>query len=231
VAALLRTEGLAKTFRVGGAAIHALRDCSLTLEAGEAVAVMGPSGSGKSTLLYLLGCLEPPTAGAYWFEDRAVADLSPNALANLRNRRIAFVFQSFNLLPRASARENVELPLIYAGMRGVDRARRARVALEQVGLADRAEHDAARLSGGEQQRVAIARALARDATLLLADEPTGALDTRTGAAILDLFDAVNRAGMTVVTVTHDPTVAARMRRIVRMRDGQLEPDTVGTEPT
>jgi putative ABC transport system ATP-binding protein len=221
MATLLRTDNLGKAFASGQETVVALCDCTLEIAAGEMVAVVGPSGSGKSTLLQLLGCLEPPSSGRYWFADQLVSGLSQHDLARIRNRRIGFVFQTFNLLARTSAWENVALPLLYAGMERRERMDRAMAALERVGLTGRATHSAARLSGGEQQRVAIARALAAEADVLLADEPTGALDTRTGAQVLDIFEAVNAAGMTVVIVTHDPAVARRTRRIIGIRDGAL----------
>jgi putative ABC transport system ATP-binding protein len=220
-APLLRTEDLRKEFANGQERVPALRGCTLEIAAGELVAVVGPSGSGKSTLLQLLGCLEAPSGGEYWFDDQLVSALSADELARLRNRRIGFVFQTFNLLARASAWENVALPLLYAGVERRERMARAMAALQRVGLSGRATHSAARLSGGEQQRVAIARALAAEADVLLADEPTGALDSRTGAHVLDLFEAVNAMGMTVVVVTHDPAVARRARRLVGIRDGML----------
>jgi putative ABC transport system ATP-binding protein len=203
-------------------AVRAVDGVSFTIERGESVAIIGPSGGGKSTLMHLIGCLDRPTSGTYLLERQDVSKLGDDALAKLRNRHLGFVFQTFNLLPRQSAAENVELPLLYAGVRA-PRAR-ALEALARVGLADRAHHLPNELSGGQRQRVAIARAVITRPSVLLCDEPTGALDTRTGAEILDLIDELNREGTTVVTVTHDMGVAARMRRVLRIRDGRIEDD-------
>ena len=214
------TTDLSKTYGSGSSAVHALRQASMSVESGEFVALMGPSGSGKSTLLHLLGCLDRPSAGSYALEGRAVAALSKNERARLRNQRIGFVFQSFNLLPRLSALENVALPLLYrAG--GGDTRRQAAAALEQVGLAGRASHLPNALSGGEKQRVAIARALVTAPALLLADEPTGNLDSATGAEIMALLSELGRQGLTILVVTHDPQIASRADRIVHMKDGQI----------
>jgi len=203
-------------------AVRAVDDVSFTVGRGESVAVVGPSGGGKSTLMYLLGCLARPTSGSYRIDGRDVARLGDDALADVRNRRIGFVFQAANLLPRRTAVENVMLPLTYAGVRGA--RERALLALERVGLEKRSRHRPNELSGGQLQRVAIARAVVTRPSLLLCDEPTGALDTRTGREILDLLDELNREGTTLVMVTHDPTVARRMRRALRIRDGRLEAD-------
>ena len=221
---IIRVHGLCKDYRVGGRAVRALDNVSLTLVQGEMAAVMGPSGSGKSTLLHLLGCLDRPSAGDYWFRGRPVAELGDAALARVRNRHIGFVFQSFNLLPRATALENAALPLLYAGLTGRERRHRAEGALARVGLGDRLHHRAITLSGGEQQRVAIARGLVNDPTLILADEPTGALDSATGSEILDLLAALNAEGITVLLVTHDPRVARRARRLIRVLDGRIASD-------
>jgi putative ABC transport system ATP-binding protein len=194
----------------------------LEIEKGEYVAIMGPSGSGKSTLMNLLGCLDTPTKGKYYLEDRDVSSLSDDELALIRNKKIGFVFQSFHLLPRTSALHNVELPLIYAGLARKERIKRAIKALEEVDLADRIHHHPSELSGGERQRVAIARALVNDPSIILADEPTGNLDSKTGAEILDLFDRIHRKGNTVIVVTHDPEVAARAERIIHLKDGRIE---------
>ena len=228
---LIHTRELVKTYRIGGAAsdageIHALAGVSIDIGEGEFVAVMGPSGSGKSTFMNVLGCLDRPSSGEYALAGRRVSDLEGDELAAVRNRHIGFVFQSFNLLPRTPALENVELPLVYAGVGAGERHRRAREMLRRVGLADRTEHQPAQLSGGQQQRVAIARALVSRPLLILADEPTGALDSRTSLEIMALFQELNRQGMTVVVVTHEPDVARFARRILRFRDGKVVADEV-----
>jgi putative ABC transport system ATP-binding protein len=218
--ALIRAVGLGKAYRMGPTTVQALRGVSLELHAGDFVAVMGPSGSGKSTLMNLLGLLDRPTAGSYLLDGRDVGGLDREARAVVRSRSIGFVFQSFNLLGRSTALENVELPLVYAGVPRAERRSRAEAALERVGLADRRGHWPGQLSGGEQQRVAIARALASDPLLILADEPTGALDSRTSREILAQLQALNDAGRTIVLVTHDPQVARHARRVVAMQDGR-----------
>jgi len=224
VSALVELEGLEKRYTTGRTAVHALRGVHLRIEAGELVAILGPSGSGKTTLMELLGCLSRPSAGRYRFGGRDVADLDGDALARVRNREIGFVFQSFNLLPRQTALENVELPLVYARVGRGERRRRAREVLERVGLAERVHHRPAELSGGERQRVAIARALVNRPSLVLADEPTGNLDTATGREIMDLLGKLHAEGHTVVLVTHDPTVGQQAPRRIRIRDGRLERD-------
>jgi len=222
---LLRLEGVTKVYSLGdGMEVHALRGVSLTVHTGEFVAVMGASGSGKSTLMNLLGCLDRPTAGAYFLEGRDVSRLSRNELAEVRNRTMGFVFQSFNLLSRTSAKENVELPLLYAGASTKVRKERAMEALGRVGLADRSNHHPNQLSGGQQQRVAIARALVNQPRILLADEPTGNLDSRTSVEIMALFQDLGRSGITVVLVTHEPDIAAFATRVVMMRDGRVVDD-------
>jgi putative ABC transport system ATP-binding protein len=200
--------------------VHALRDISLELHRGDFVAIVGPSGSGKSTLMHVLGLLDRPTEGCYFLAGQNVLELAPDQRAQVRNQQIGFVFQSFNLLARSTARENVELPLIYAGVARRERRRRAEAALESVGLRDRRDHWPSQLSGGEQQRVAIARALVNDPLLILADEPTGAVDSHTSLEVLAHLQALNEAGRTIVLVTHDPTVARHAKRVVVMRDGR-----------
>jgi putative ABC transport system ATP-binding protein len=206
----------------GGLEVHALRGLDLQVGHGEYLAIMGPSGSGKSTLLQILGCLDSPTGGSYRLAGQEVASMDEDALAEVRNRRIGFVFQAFNLLPRSSALRNVALPLMYRGVRAGERSERAAAALARVGLGDRLEHRPNELSGGQRQRVAIARALVTEPDILLADEPTGNLDSRTGKEILELFDALHREGRTVLTVTHEAEVAGRTERIVHIRDGRVE---------
>ena len=220
----LQVEHLVKVYNADrpDIAVRAVDDVSFTVQPGESVAVVGPSGGGKSTLMYMLGCLARPTSGSYFIDGRDVARLGDDALAAVRNRRIGFVFQAANLLPRRTAVENVMLPLTYAGARGA--RERALAALERVGLEKRSRHRPNELSGGQLQRVAIARAVVTRPSLLLCDEPTGALDTRTGREILDLLEELNREGTTLVMVTHDPAVARRMRRALRIRDGRLEAD-------
>ncbi len=218
---IIDVEGMTKVYRLGETEVHALRGVDLTVEQGEMVAIMGPSGSGKSTLMAILGCLDTPTGGRYWLGGDDVSGFSEHELAVTRRERIGFVFQTFNLLPRATALENAELPLLYAGAR--NRRQRARAALEAVGLGDRLSHRPNELSGGERQRVAIARALVNEPAVILADEPTGNLDSKTGDEVLRILDALHRErGLTLVIVTHDPHVAARTGRIVHLRDGLVD---------
>ena len=207
-----------------GQTVHALRSVNLEIAVGEFVAIMGASGSGKSTLMNILGCLDTPTSGSYLLDGVPVQDRDADALAALRNRRMGFVFQQFNLMPRTSALENVELPLLYAGVRQPERSRRALAALQRVGLADRSSHNPAQLSGGQQQRVAIARALVNEPALILADEPTGALDSETSAEVMQLLDTLNRQGITVILVTHEADMAAWARRRLLFKDGRLVAD-------
>jgi ABC-type lipoprotein export system ATPase subunit len=223
--ALIQARDLTKTYAMGGQTVHALRGVSLDIAEGEMVAIMGASGSGKSTLMNILGCLDQPSAGSYLLADEPVQDMAPDALASIRNRRIGFVFQQFNLLPRTSALENVELPMVYAGVPAAQRHQRAQAALEQVGLGQRTGHTPAELSGGQQQRVAIARALVNQPQLILADEPTGALDSQTSEDIMQLLTDLNRQGMTVVLVTHEADIAAWARRTLVFKDGLMVEDT------
>jgi len=217
-------EGVTKLYRMGTEVVHALRGVKMQIKRGEYLAVMGPSGSGKSTLMNMLGCLDTPTAGRYEFAGEDVAEMTDDELADIRNREIGFVFQSFNLLPRSDALHNVELPLIYAGLSKSARIERAREALENVGLGDRMHHQPNELSGGQRQRVAIARALVNRPSIILADEPTGALDTKTGIEIMQLFEDLYDKGNTIIMVTHEEDVAQHARRIVRLRDGLIESD-------
>ncbi len=222
--ALIEARDLTKRYALGGQEVHALAGVSLDIEAGEFVAIMGASGSGKSTLMNILGCLDRPDTGTYRLASEPVQDMTADQLAAIRNRRIGFVFQQFNLLPRTSALENVELPLVYAGVKSAQRQERALAALRQVGLEQRIDHTPAELSGGQQQRVAIARALVNEPVLVLADEPTGALDSQTSEDIMRLLSQLNAQGITVVLVTHEPDVAAWARRRIVFRDGAIVED-------
>lgn len=223
---LISARELTKTYAMGDQTVHALRGVSLDIAEGEMVAIMGTSGSGKSTLMNILGCLDQPGGGSYLLAGEAVQEMTPDALASIRNRRIGFVFQQFNLLPRTSALENVELPMVYAGVKAHARHARALEALQRVGLGERAHHTPAELSGGQQQRVAIARALVNRPQLILADEPTGALDSETSEDIMRLLTDLNRQGMTVVLVTHEPDIAAWARRKLVFKDGRMVEDSV-----
>jgi putative ABC transport system ATP-binding protein len=221
---LIDTRDLWKTYVMGSEEIHALRGVNIQIERGEYVAIMGPSGSGKSTLMNLIGCLDTPTKGSYLLNDKQVSQMNDNELAQIRNEEIGFVFQTFNLLPRASALQNVELPLIYAGVAARDRRARAKAALEKVELGSRMSHRPNELSGGQRQRVAIARALVNNPSILLADEPTGNLDSKTGSEIMALFARLHEAGNTIVLVTHEADIAAFAHRTIHLRDGQVEKD-------
>jgi putative ABC transport system ATP-binding protein len=221
---ILRVEGLGRDYVMGAETVHALRGVSFSLRRTEYVAIMGPSGSGKSTLMNILGCLDTPTRGEYWLHGLEVSGMSDQELARVRNREIGFVFQTFNLLPRATALRNVELPLVYTGLAAAERRRRAVAALERVQLGDRMHHRPNQLSGGQRQRVAIARALVTDPALLLADEPTGNLDSRTGEEVMALFERLQTEGNTIIIVTHDPGIAGRAQRRIVLRDGVVESD-------
>ena len=230
-AALLKTEDLGKDYWIGSEPVNALRGVSVEIAAGDFVAVTGPSGSGKSTFMNILGCLDTPTLGRYLLRDRDVSRLSSDEMAEVRNRQIGFVFQNFNLLPRTSALENVEIPLRYRGLKRMLRHERALEVLDAVGLRDRAHHYPSQLSGGQQQRVAIARALVNQPVLILADEPTGALDTRTSIEIMHLVQGLNREGTTIVLVTHEPEIARFARRILTFRDGRIIEPSLPSSPS
>ena len=223
--ALIQARNLRKTYHVGDQVVHALDGLDLDIHANEYVALMGPSGSGKSTLMNMLGCLDSPTSGSYVLNGQDVSRLEDDALADIRNREIGFVFQTFNLLPRYTAQENVALPMIYAGIGKADRMKRAKEVLAQVGLADRMDHRPNELSGGQRQRVAVARALVMRPSIILADEPTGNLDTATSLEVMELFADIQKAGNTVILVTHEEDIAACAERTVRLRDGRVESDS------
>lgn len=224
---LIQMTGIVKDYEMGEAMVHALRGIDLAVEGGEFMAIVGPSGSGKSTLMNLIGCLDRPSSGEYYLEDRKVDDLSDDELARIRNKKIGFVFQTFNLLPRTNCLHNVELPLLYSSVSRKDREKTALDILERVGLADRVYHNPNELSGGERQRVAIARALVNDPTIVLADEPTGNLDSRTGSEIMGILTDLNKEGKTIVLVTHEKYIADYSARVVYLRDGQVVSEDAG----
>ncbi|MEO0311449.1 MAG: hypothetical protein RIQ89_1106 [Bacteroidota bacterium] len=222
--ALIEIKNLARKYQIGSETIHALKDVSLNIEKGEYVALMGPSGSGKSTLMNVLGCLDTPSSGSYSLNSKMVSAMSDNELADVRNKEIGFVFQTFNLIPRSTALDNVALPLVYAGIKKSDRDVKAKQVLANVGLGDRLSHKPNELSGGQRQRVAVARALVNNPSIILADEPTGNLDTKTSIEIMGLFAQIHNAGNTVILVTHEEDIAQHAHRIIRLRDGLIESD-------
>jgi putative ABC transport system ATP-binding protein len=225
----IRTHNLQRRYRMGDEVIHALRGVDLTVQRGEYVAIMGPSGSGKSTLMNVIGCLDTPDEGEYWLNGKLVSAMNDTELARVRNKEVGFIFQTFNLLPRADALHNVELPLIYAGMKRKERIFRARQALERVGLGERMTHRPSEMSGGQRQRVAVARALVTEPSILLADEPTGNLDSTTSKDIMTLFEALHAAGHTIVVVTHEHDIAKHAHRVITFHDGTIAEDVVNTE--
>ena len=229
MASLIRLDNIIRNFFLGQQVVKVLKGISLDIERNEYVALMGPSGSGKSTLMNLLGCLDTPTSGKYWLNGRDISALSDNDLAEIRNGEIGFVFQTFNLLPRSTALENVSLPLVYAGYSASERKKRAEEVLEQVGLADRMDHRPNQLSGGQRQRVAVARALVNRPSIILADEPTGNLDTKTSLEIMKLIKDIHSAGNTVIVVTHEEDIAEQAERVIRLRDGMVESDTLTSQ--
>lgn len=227
---IIKLKDIVKNYKVGTQIVRALRSVSLSINKGEYVAIMGASGSGKSTLMNIIGCLDTPTSGEYTLNSNKVSSLSDDELAEIRNREIGFVFQTFNLLPRNTALENVMLPLVYAGMKKAERYKKAENILVDVGLADRVEHKPNELSGGQRQRVAVARALVNDPSILLADEPTGNLDSKISEEIMQLFTEIHRKGNTIILVTHEEEIARHAHRIIRLKDGEIESDTVNPNP-
>ncbi len=227
---IINIRGLVKNYKIGTIVVHALRSVSVDIKKNEYVAIMGPSGSGKSTLMNIIGCLDTPTSGQYVLNSTDVSKLEDNQLAEIRNKEIGFVFQTFNLLPRYTAFENVMLPLVYAGKSKTERTARAEEVIEQVGLSDRSHHKPNELSGGQRQRVAVARALVNNPSIILADEPTGNLDSKTSVDIMNLFDDIHRKGNTIIVVTHEEDIARHAHRIIRLRDGEIESDTINENP-
>ena len=226
---LIRLENIVRNFFLGQQVVKVLKNINLNIDRNEYVALMGPSGSGKSTLMNLLGCLDTPTSGGYWLNGRDISALSDNELADIRNKEIGFIFQTFNLLPRSTALENVSLPLVYAGYSAAERKKRAEEVLEQVGLADRMDHRPNQLSGGQRQRVAVARALVNKPSIILADEPTGNLDTKTSLEIMKLVKDIHTSGNTIILVTHEEEIAEQAERVIRLRDGMVESDTMASQ--
>ncbi len=227
---IISIRGLVKNYKIGTIVVHALRSVSVDIKKNEYVAIMGPSGSGKSTLMNIIGCLDTPSGGQYILNNTDVSKLEDNQLAEIRNKEIGFVFQTFNLLPRYTAFENVMLPLVYAGKSKTERIARAEEVIEQVALSDRSHHRPNELSGGQRQRVAVARALVNNPSIILADEPTGNLDSKTSVDIMNLFDEIHRKGNTIIVVTHEEDIARHAHRIIRLRDGEIESDTVNPNP-
>jgi putative ABC transport system ATP-binding protein len=227
---IISTKNLRKTYQMGSTVVHALQDISIDIQKNEFVALMGPSGSGKSTLMNLLGCLDTPSEGEYFLNNINVSTMDDSELADVRNKQIGFVFQTFNLLPKLTALDNVALPLVYAGISKADRTEKARKVLESVGLGDRIDHKPNELSGGQRQRVAVARALVNDPAIILADEPTGNLDSKTSIEIMALFEEIHQAGNTVILVTHEPDISEHAHRIIRLRDGLVETDEINPNP-
>jgi len=231
MSSIIELKGIARNYVIGTETIHALHSITLSIQKNEYVALMGPSGSGKSTLMNVLGCLDTPSSGEYTLNGHAVAQMTDNALAEIRNKEIGFVFQTFNLLPRSTALDNVTLPLVYAGLKKTEREVRAKTVMEQVGLANRMDHKPNELSGGQRQRVAIARALVNNPAIILADEPTGNLDSKTSIEIMGLFEEIHRKGNTIILVTHEEDIAKYAHRIVRLKDGLIESDTLNKDIT
>ncbi len=225
----IRIENMSKIYKLGATSVEALKEVSVTVQDNEYLAIMGPSGSGKSTMMNIIGCLDTPTSGSYFLGDHDVSKMNDDQLAEIRNQKIGFVFQTFNLLPRADVFHNVELPMVYSGMSSARRKKMAEEAIEKVGLTDRMKHRPSELSGGQRQRVAIARALVNNPSIILADEPTGNLDSSTGAEIMVIFDQLNRSGNTIILVTHECDIAMHARRVVKLKDGMIESDTPNKE--
>lgn len=225
----IRIENMSKVYKLGATSVEALKEVSVTVQDNEYLAIMGPSGSGKSTMMNIIGCLDTPTSGSYFLGDHDVSKMNDDQLAEIRNQKIGFVFQTFNLLPRADVFHNVELPMVYSGMSSARRKKMAEEAIEKVGLTDRMKHRPSELSGGQRQRVAIARALVNNPSIILADEPTGNLDSSTGAEIMVIFDQLNRSGNTIILVTHESDIAMHARRVIKLKDGMIESDAPNKE--